>query len=319
METIILPLFGLLSIGSFILFIIVLVKLFKTEGVLKGILGIICGIYPFIWGWIKHKKLKLTKIMAIWTGIMIVTILVQIFFAASAVKMGLDIMNLAKPPGPVPQIVQRPVKRPLAKAPGGKVEKKPDPQGAGHSSPPKDQKAAPKETVKYEFEMKRVNNLLQLNKENADALFNRGWLYEYKGDLKAAESDYTEAIQINKRHADAYYNRGLLFIKAKKFELAVKDFTETIKLKPRSFDAYCNRGNANFYLGKIDLAIGDYTQALKINPNDADLYYNRAVIYLANGEKPKAMNDFQKASNLGHKKAKEYLKKAEGTGVKTEG
>ena len=318
MEIIILPLAALLSIGSLILFIIVLVKLFKTEGVLKGILGIICGIYPFIWGWIKHKQLKLTKIMAIWTGIMIVSILVQTFFAASAMKMALNFMNSAKTPGPVPRIVQRPVKRPLAKTPGKKAAKKITPGKTKPASPAKEQ-SVPKETVKYEFEMKRVNNLLQLNKENADALFNRGWLYEYKGDLKAAESDYTEAIQINKRHADAYYNRGLLFIKAKKFELAVKDFSETIKLKPRSFDAYCNRGNANFYLGKTDLAIGDYTQALKINPNDADFYYNRAVIYLANGEKPKAMNDFQKASNLGHKKAKEYLKKAEGTGPKAEG
>lgn len=45
---------------------------------------------------------------------------------------------------------------------------------------------------------------------NADAYFNRGWLYEYKGDPQLAEKDYSRAIELDKKHKDAYYNRGLL-------------------------------------------------------------------------------------------------------------
>ena len=64
----ILALFLILSIViQFITFIIVLVKLFKEEGALKGIFGFICGIYTFIWGWIKHKQLQLTKMMLVWS------------------------------------------------------------------------------------------------------------------------------------------------------------------------------------------------------------------------------------------------------------
>ena len=54
----------------------VLIPLFKTKGVLHGILGILCGLYPFIWGWINAKQLNLSKIMLIWTicfGVMLVT------------------------------------------------------------------------------------------------------------------------------------------------------------------------------------------------------------------------------------------------------
>ena len=41
----------LLSLVTFVLFILVLIKLFQKEGTLKGILGLICAIYTFIWGW----------------------------------------------------------------------------------------------------------------------------------------------------------------------------------------------------------------------------------------------------------------------------
>ena len=55
------------NIVSLILWIIVLIKLFKKEGALKGILGFFCGIYPFIWGWMKHKQLAMTKLMTVWS------------------------------------------------------------------------------------------------------------------------------------------------------------------------------------------------------------------------------------------------------------
>ena len=57
----------IIQIVSFFLFVMVLIKLFKKEGALKGILGIFCGFYTFIWGWLKHKELALTKIMTVWS------------------------------------------------------------------------------------------------------------------------------------------------------------------------------------------------------------------------------------------------------------
>ena len=158
-----------------------------------------------------------------------------------------------------------------------------------------------------EFEMTRLNNLIKMDKGNADAFYNRGWLYEYKGDLQKAEQDYIKAVKINKRHFDAYYNRGLIYIKMKKFEQAIKDFSEAIKLNPKALEAYCNRGNSNFQLNRTNLALKDYNAALEIDPKDADIYYNRAVVYHAKGEKAKAKADFQKAAERGHDRARKYL------------
>ena len=62
----------LVGLASLVLFILVLIKLFKKEGVLLGILGIICALYTFIWGWINHKKQNITNIMIIWTVLVII-------------------------------------------------------------------------------------------------------------------------------------------------------------------------------------------------------------------------------------------------------
>jgi len=65
---------AVVTIADFVLFIIVLVKLFKKEGVLLGILGFFCSIYTFIWGWMKHKQLEMTKIMVWWTALTVAQI-----------------------------------------------------------------------------------------------------------------------------------------------------------------------------------------------------------------------------------------------------
>jgi len=38
-------------LGSLACWVIVLVKMFKTEKPLIGILGILCSLWAFIWGW----------------------------------------------------------------------------------------------------------------------------------------------------------------------------------------------------------------------------------------------------------------------------
>ena len=71
------------TIGSFIALVcgvMVLVKLFQTEGVGKGILGLICMLYTYIWGWqnIKKEELKLKTWMYVWTGAIILGIILNI-------------------------------------------------------------------------------------------------------------------------------------------------------------------------------------------------------------------------------------------------
>lgn len=67
----------LISLGVLVLFIIVLVKLFQNEGTGKGILGLICSLYTFIWGWQKHKELDITNIMTAWSILIVISIILS--------------------------------------------------------------------------------------------------------------------------------------------------------------------------------------------------------------------------------------------------
>lgn len=65
-------------LGSLICFIIVLVKMFQTAGALQGILGLICGLWAFIWGWMNAGKLGIKNIMLIWTILILLCIVLGV-------------------------------------------------------------------------------------------------------------------------------------------------------------------------------------------------------------------------------------------------
>lgn len=75
----------LVGLGCLICFIIVLIKLFQNEGALKGILGIICSLYTFIWGWMNADKLGIKNIMLIWTALIIVSLLLNFVFGVAMI------------------------------------------------------------------------------------------------------------------------------------------------------------------------------------------------------------------------------------------
>lgn len=62
----------LVLIGSIICWIIVLIKIFQNDGPLKGILGLICGLFAFIWGWMNANRLGIKNIMMIWTVLLVI-------------------------------------------------------------------------------------------------------------------------------------------------------------------------------------------------------------------------------------------------------
>ena len=73
----------LLLIALIVLQILVVIKMFKNAGALHGILGLICGLYAFIWGWMNANKLGIKNLMIIWTLLLILYIILSAVFGAS--------------------------------------------------------------------------------------------------------------------------------------------------------------------------------------------------------------------------------------------
>lgn len=78
MDFLIMCLLLVVGLGSLICWIIVLTKLFPAGGPLLGILGILCGLYAFIWGWMNAGQQGLKKIMQIWTACIVVGIVLNV-------------------------------------------------------------------------------------------------------------------------------------------------------------------------------------------------------------------------------------------------
>jgi hypothetical protein len=66
---------------AFVAGLVVLFKLFQKEGILKGILGLICMLYTYIWGWmhVNDESIKLKNWMYAWTAAIIVGALLGFF------------------------------------------------------------------------------------------------------------------------------------------------------------------------------------------------------------------------------------------------
>lgn len=72
--------FCLLSLVNIVCFSMVLIKMFSDEsdgGVGKGILGLFCGLYAFVWGWQHRRVHDMNTLMLTWTVVIALSILLQ--------------------------------------------------------------------------------------------------------------------------------------------------------------------------------------------------------------------------------------------------
>lgn len=259
----------IINILCLVFFFIVLVKLFKNEGALKGILGFFCSIYTFIWGWMKHKQLGMTKIMATWSILTVVGMVMVPVMGASTALM-------------IPQYLQQ-------MSGGGDIK----------FSNLKTSKKTPK--MKLPQKKKARKSTQKSPKQNVDwgqkalALWQGS---KYK-DPNQAVNYWNRAISSNQNTAVAYSNRGLAYHDLKQYQKAVKDYSKAIKMDPGYAAAFNNRGNSYYEMNEYRLALNDFNQSLKLKPKYAKAYLNRGLVYYQMDKNVQACVDFQKSCDQG--------------------
>lgn len=113
-------LFVVIAIVSLVCWIKVLIALFKNAGVGLGILGIICAIFAFIWGWVKSGSLGLRSTMIVWTLCIVGSFVVQGKMAADMIsnpefQKAMQEAQKQAAPAPAPEAAPAPAPAP---APG---------------------------------------------------------------------------------------------------------------------------------------------------------------------------------------------------------
>ena len=256
-----------LSLISLIVFIIVLIKQFKHGGALQGIIGIItCGLWTFIWGWIKHKSLALTKIMIIWTIIQLTPlVLLGVFGAAMMGEMYKMVGDLTGDPS---------------------LLMKQDQNLKNRSAPIK----LPKRRVKKAPAAKDTDY-----NAAAQALWQNG---KYT-DPNKAKDYWDKVIAANPKMAEAYNNRGLAFYNLERHQQAINDFSQAVRMKPQYAEAFNNRGNAYYALDQYEKAEADFNKSLQLKPQYSKAHLNRGLAYFQMKKIEESCKDFRRACDLG--------------------
>jgi hypothetical protein len=77
----------LCQLVAIVCWIMVVVKMFQTAGAVQGIIGIICSLWAFIWGWMNSDKVG-KNIMLAWTAAIILAIVFSVLSGGYSYSFG---------------------------------------------------------------------------------------------------------------------------------------------------------------------------------------------------------------------------------------
>ena len=275
---IVLGVISIIQIALLIIFIMMLIKQFKHGGALHGIIGLIsCGFWTYIWGWMKHKSLALTKTMIVWTILLIAPGALMGVFGVAIVNEMVTMAQSIMEEGGFDKVLEGMDPKEVKKVSG--------------KSTKKTQKVAKK--TKKSSKKRASQGNVDWSRE-AVALWKDG---KYSNPNKALDY-WNKAIRANPKSSEAYNNRGLAFYNLKRYQQAVKDYSQAIRMNPEDSIAYNNRGNAYYEMLKYKPAETDYNKSIALNPQYANAYLNRGLGYYQMNKNDQACVDLKKACEL---------------------
>src|SRR5260221_13767968 len=125
----------------------------------------------------------------------------------------------------------------------------------------------------------------------------RGQALVRSGKTDEALAEFDHAIALDPHNADALYNRGLLYQSDKQHPLAIDDFTAANGLTPQRAEPLLARAVSYLALDKIKEAAADLDEAASGRSAERrDL--NRGLAYERLGDKAKAAGSYSRAINL---------------------
>lgn len=120
-----------------------------------------------------------------------------------------------------------------------------------------------------------IERALDSDPDNAEIFYERGLIYEQKGNFDKALADFSHAIELDRFNDDAYAARGNIYRKLRQYELALNDLQRALEIDPESVLAHAHRGNTYSDVGRTEEAIEEFDMAIQLAPSKAIFYFNR--------------------------------------------
>jgi Tfp pilus assembly protein PilF len=126
----------------------------------------------------------------------------------------------------------------------------------------------------------------------------QGQVLAKSGKTEEALAEFNHAIELDPNNAQALYGRGLLYQDEKQHQLAIDDFTAAYGLKPQQAEPLLGRAVSYLALDKFKEAAADLDEAVQADPQNALIWTTRGQVYERLGDKAKAAESYGRAINL---------------------
>jgi tetratricopeptide (TPR) repeat protein len=131
---------------------------------------------------------------------------------------------------------------------------------------------------------------------------NRGHMYANLGMYDKAFADYNMALKLDPKNGDAYWNRGVIFDSRGDNKNALSDYKNALALlkdKPWLNMAvlYCNIAYEQWMLGNLDDALHADSLSLALNPQYGRAYELKGNIHLSQKKYDSAIQDYTQAAS----------------------
>lgn len=160
--------------------------------------------------------------------------------------------------------------------------------------------------MSYEEKIAECTRKIQLNPNDVNAYYNRGFGYNMLGQYERAIPDLNKAIDKaiqlipnDESLYKLYMERGISFHGSGKYARAIEDFTTVIQLNPNHSMAYTWRGICNLNLKNYSAdALIDFNTAIQLDPSNSSAYTGRGMFYENLSQYKIALGDYVIASQL---------------------
>ena len=160
----------------------------------------------------------------------------------------------------------------------------------------------------YESALNFANDLIEINKYNADAYFLKGLIYKEIKKTDKAISTFQTCIEVDPTFYNAHMQLGLLY-SSQSDDLALQYFENALSLDENSREAYY--AIAYHYQEKEDYnkAVKAYKTMVSKNPKDHEIFFNLGHCYIGLDSLDKAYNHFDMAVKIHPQYAGAYYMK----------
>ncbi len=148
--------------------------------------------------------------------------------------------------------------------------------------------------------------------DNPKPWYNLGFLYRREKRYEKSIESYQKAVAVDPGYASAFYNIANIYFEDKKdYETAIYYYKEAIAADPSHSSAYYNMGNVYFHKKDYQESIKLYLKAVEIKPEFANGYYGLALAYSEIGKRKLAVQYCDEAVKLGADVRESFLKRVE--------